>query len=193
MTITVGSVSFSQSLLSESAFFPTNSTNTIFVLQLLAALSSMAPQETFLLSCEVFRWSLVTGPEGTGLLSSIVLSRSRSFWGLILVLFSPVHRIFARFRAFALFKVLILYIAWKFRLVAEHLNEACVSSLISKCDTIPVRTNVQPGPGRIPLSILGSRSLEFCGRRHKDSCSGSSYLFAGKSISTASPMSPPST
>jgi hypothetical protein len=108
MTITIGSVSFSQNLIYQSPFFPTNSTNAIFVLQLLATLSSLALQEAFLLSCEVFRWSLVTAPEGTGLLTSIVLSRSCSFWGLA---FSPVRPIFSRCRAFAMLKILILYVA----------------------------------------------------------------------------------
>jgi hypothetical protein len=112
----------------------------------------MALQETFLLSCDVCSWSLVTGPEGTGLLTSIVLSRSRSshigsFLSRPSYLFSVPSVRSVQSPHFVRHNI-----AWKFRLVAEHLNEACLSSLISKCDNIPVRPNVQPGP--YPFSRL---------------------------------------
>jgi len=111
-TIAFASTSFPRDVIFTPPFLPYSPQYAILVLQLLAAVSLMAIRVCFAMCSEVLRWSLAS--RGTNLLTFLVLSNAVGFSDIISILFAKPTGVFATWRMFACYKLVILDLAMLF-------------------------------------------------------------------------------
>lgn len=109
LAITFAFTSFSAKLVyTPPAWVPYNPQNAIVVLQLLATLSLMAIRESFVMCCELLRWSVAS--KRINFITFIAMSEATNFSGLMSIICSRNGPVFARWRMIAMFRILIVYV-----------------------------------------------------------------------------------
>jgi len=165
MTIAFAGTSFSQSLIYDPPFFPYSPLYAILILQILATLSLMTMQQCFHVCSEIFRWTLAC--RGTNSLSFLVISPSTGFSGLMNILITKPGWITAPWRLFAMYKLLVLYIAFIFGqsiwllAIDSRLTYQIVGASPPDALTIPQSMGFSLSPAGLPTPYATSDVANF--------------------------------